>query len=33
MKTFIYNNGGYLLFGLAITAVILWRLFFPYLRW
>jgi len=33
MKTFIHKNGGYLLFGIAITGVILWRLFFPNLHW
>lgn len=33
MKTFIYNNGGYILFAVAITGVILWRLLYPNLRW
>lgn len=33
MKTFIYNNGGYILFATAITVVIIWRVFFPNLQW
>ncbi len=33
MKTFIYNYGGYILFAVAITGVILWRVLFPNLNW
>lgn len=33
MKTFIYNNGGYILFASAIIGTILWRVIFPELHW
>lgn len=33
MKKFIYINGGYMVFGLAILLTVLWILFFPQLRW
>ena len=33
MKTFIHNNGGYILFVTAILVTILWKVFFPELKW